>query len=44
MMVVESMRSYFESDLASKQSGFSLIEVLIAILAGGAHIFIGCRK
>jgi len=25
------MRSYFEKDLASKQSGFSLIEVLIAM-------------
>jgi prepilin-type N-terminal cleavage/methylation domain-containing protein len=31
MRVVESMRSYFERDLASKQSGFSLIEVLIAM-------------
>ncbi len=31
MRVVESMRSYFERDLAFKQSGFSLIEVLIAM-------------
>ena len=31
MRLVESMRSYFERDLASKQSGFSLIEVLIAM-------------
>lgn len=31
MRVVESMRSYFERDIASKQSGFSLIEVLIAM-------------
>ncbi len=31
MRVVESMRSYFERDLSFKQSGFSLIEVLIAM-------------
>ena len=31
MRVVDSMRSYFERDLAFKQSGFSLIEVLIAM-------------
>ena len=31
MRLVESMRSYFERDLSFKQSGFSLIEVLIAM-------------
>lgn len=31
MRVVESMRSYLKTDLASNQTGFSLIEVLIAM-------------
>ena len=31
MRMVESMRSYLKTDLASNQNGFSLIEVLIAM-------------
>ena len=41
MRVGESMGSYLKADDVSSQNGFSLIEILIAILAGGAQIFIG---
>lgn len=41
MMVVESMRSYNEDGFVL---GGAILISAILILAGGAHIFIGCRK